>query len=104
MIPGRHTPVWWAKQPLRLAYYYGSLPYRWWRNANDARQGLAPITILYYHRIADESLNFWTCPTRVFERQMLWIKPRFDMISLEEAPRRIRSGATHRPSVCVTFD
>ena len=104
MIPGRHTPAWWAKQPLRLAYYYGSLPYRWWRNTNDARQGLAPIAILYYHRIADESLNFWTCPTRTFERQILWMRRRFDMISLEEAQRRIRSGSNYRPAVCITFD
>src|SRR5581483_9025052 len=33
-----------------------------------------------------------------------WLQERFDLISLEEAQRRIASGKNERPSVSITFD
>lgn len=84
-------------------YYYTSHPYRRRRNRRAAHAGRAPVMVLFYHRIADDRANAWTCPFKVFARQMRWIKRHFDLVSLAEAQRRICDG-NHRPAVSITFD
>jgi peptidoglycan/xylan/chitin deacetylase (PgdA/CDA1 family) len=84
-------PAW--KQLLLSAYYYGTLPGRWWNAALRAADGQAPVIVLFYHRIADDRANAWTAPNRIFARQML-----------AEAQRRVRSGRNCRACVSVTFD
>lgn len=59
---------------------------------------------LFYHRVADDRANSWTCSFRTFRRQMRWLKANFDMVSLAEAQARIRYGSNDRPCVAVTFD
>ncbi len=93
-----------VRLPLLWTYYQTSRPYRWWRNRLDARNGRAPVLVLFYHRIADDGATPWTCSNRVFKRQMLWLKKHCDMVSLAEAQQRIRSGVNHRVSVTITFD
>lgn len=93
----------WKSLLLHL-YYYGSSPYRWWANACAAAEHRTPVVVLFYHRIADDRANSCTTSNRAFRRHMLWLKEHFDMISLEEAQRRIRSGDNSRPCVSVTFD
>lgn len=66
--------------------------------------GRAPIGILFYHRIADTHPNGWTMPVRDFERQIEWLSKRFDLVSLEEAQRRLSEGRNRRPAVAITFD
>jgi peptidoglycan/xylan/chitin deacetylase (PgdA/CDA1 family) len=80
------------------------LPCRWWTSALRAAEGQAPVMVLFYHRIADDYPNEWTASNRTFARQMRWLKKRFDMVSLSEAQRRLRSGSNKRPCVSVTFD
>jgi len=92
-----------ATQALLGAYYHGTAPYRAWWNRRAAAAGRAPVMILFYHRVADERPNDWTCPREVFARQMRWIKSRFDVVSLAEAQRRLREGNS-RGCVTVTFD
>ncbi|HTU25561.1 MAG TPA: polysaccharide deacetylase family protein, partial [Pirellulales bacterium] len=86
------------------AYYHATLPYRAWRAARRSRLGTAPVMVLFYHRIAATQRNAWTTSPRVFERQMAWLRRNFDLISLDEAQRRIASGENHRPAVSITFD
>jgi peptidoglycan/xylan/chitin deacetylase (PgdA/CDA1 family) len=69
-----------------------------------ATAGRAPISVLIFHRIADDRANDWTTPTRTFIEAIQWLKPRFDLISLAEAQRRIRAGVSPRPAVSITFD
>ncbi|HVC94130.1 MAG TPA: polysaccharide deacetylase family protein [Pirellulales bacterium] len=88
---------------LLSAYYHGTYPYRLWRNRRAAAAGRAPVIVLFYHRIADEDPNDWTCRYDMFARQMRWLKRHCDMVSLAEAQRRIRRG-NHRPAVSITFD
>lgn len=57
-----------------------------------------------FHRVADDNANEWTTPTSVFRSTLRWLKHNFELISIEEAQRRIRSGQNYRDSVCVTFD
>ena len=60
--------------------------------------------VLFYHRVADTHPNQWTISTKLFERQMRWLRDRFDVISLREAQQRIRRGTNSRMAVSITFD
>jgi peptidoglycan/xylan/chitin deacetylase (PgdA/CDA1 family) len=95
-------PLW--KSLLLHGYYCASLPVRWWQRAAAIAGRRAPIVVLFYHRIADDLATSWTMSNRSFERQIRWMAERFDLISLEEAQRRIRSGQNARPAVSITFD
>jgi len=59
--------------------------------------------ILFYHRIADDDASPWTMSNEMFARQIDWLTQRFDLISLEEAQRRLQRGC-HRAAVSITFD
>lgn len=89
---------------LLQAYYHLTLPQRVLRNGRAARHGQAPVMVVFYHRVADHTPNARTVTNRRFERQIRWIRARFDIIALAEAQRRIRSGENRRPAVCITFD
>jgi peptidoglycan/xylan/chitin deacetylase (PgdA/CDA1 family) len=92
------------EKSLLTLYYHASLPLRAARNQRAAAAGRAPVMVLFYHRIADNRPNAWTCPLSTFERQVRWLKRHFDLVSLAEAQRRIREGHNTRPAVSVTFD
>ncbi len=95
-----HPP--WKKLMLG-AYYYASLPGRRWWNARVSRAGRAPVMVIYYHRVADHAPNDWTMSRQQFTREMDWLQDNFDLVSLDEAQRRLREGNYH-PSVSITFD
>ena len=63
-----------------------------------------PLAILFYHRVADVDLNPITMTNDQFCRQIDWLSKRFEMISLEEARRRIAEGVNDRPAVHISFD
>jgi peptidoglycan/xylan/chitin deacetylase (PgdA/CDA1 family) len=92
------------KHATLASYYYGSAPLRRCRNRRLVRAGRAPIMAVAYHRIADDAANAWTTSRNVFRRGVLWLKKNFDLISLEEAQRRIRSETNGRPAVSISFD
>jgi peptidoglycan/xylan/chitin deacetylase (PgdA/CDA1 family) len=92
------------KDPLIGMYYLASLPVRHRLAANRAAAGRAPITVLFYHRVADEHANDWTISTNRFLAQMAWLRERFEIISLVEAQRRMGSDSNCTPAVCITFD
>lgn len=85
------------------AYYYASLPGRWLANDESARAGNAPIMVIFYHRVADHTKNGWTISNAKFRREIDWLQANFDLVSLDEAQRRIREGNT-RAAVSITFD
>jgi peptidoglycan/xylan/chitin deacetylase (PgdA/CDA1 family) len=85
-------------------YYHASLPFRQMIAARLVRRGRVPISILYYHRVADDFPNPWTMSCAMFSRQMQWLKERFDLISLSEVQQRLRQGVNARPAVAITFD
>jgi len=67
-------------------------------------QKTEPVQILFYHRIADATQNPWTMDCENFAKQVDWLTQRFDIVTLAEAQRRIRSGANDRPTAVITFD
>ncbi len=60
--------------------------------------------VLCYHRVADDRATPWTQTNRSFARQINWLKQRFDMVSLDEAQRRLRTGRNYRSAISITFD
>ena len=95
-------PIW--KWLLLNAYYHASLPARWWITRTLAARRRAPIAVIYYHRIADDAATDWTMPNDVFIEQVSWLRRHFELISMEEVQRRLRSGVNTRPAVHITFD
>jgi peptidoglycan/xylan/chitin deacetylase (PgdA/CDA1 family) len=93
-----------TRKRILLKAYYGVTGWaRAWYQRRLAVAGRAPISVLTFHRVADDAANRWTTRTRDFVEVIRWLKPRFDLISLEELQRRVREG-NRRPSVCITFD
>jgi peptidoglycan/xylan/chitin deacetylase (PgdA/CDA1 family) len=92
------------KDLLLSTYYHTTLPLRRISTTRAMSRGVVPISILFFHRIADEDQNPWTMPCEMFARQVEWLKQHFDLISLAEAQRRLTSGISARPAVCITFD
>lgn len=64
----------------------------------------APISVPFYHRVADTHPNPWTISTSGFQRSVDYCRKHFEMISLDEVQRRIESGVSPRPAVSLTFD
>ena len=91
------------KSGLLGAYYYATLPARSWSNGKAVRAGNAPVMIIYYHRVADHTPNGWTISNAQFRRQIDWLEATFDLVSLDEAQRRVREGNS-RAAVSITFD
>lgn len=95
-------PFW--KTILLGLYYHASLPMRRQEHRRAMAEGRVPLLVLFYHRVADDRATPWTMSYGQFERQVRWLRDHFDLISLEETQRRIRSGRNCRPSVSITFD
>lgn len=92
------------KRLLLSLYYPATYPYRHWWNRQLALSGRAPIMVVLFHRVADDTANGWTTRTETFIRDIHWLKAHFELVSLEEAQNRIRTATNHRPCVAVTFD
>jgi peptidoglycan/xylan/chitin deacetylase (PgdA/CDA1 family) len=95
-------PFW--KYLLLNAYYYASLPERWRIKRTLAARQRTPIIVLFYHRVADDRATEWTMSNRTFIEQVSWLRKNFELISMEETQRRLRSGFNTRPALHITFD
>lgn len=69
-----------------------------------SEQNRAPISVLFFHRVADVYPNDWTISTADFQRSIDYCREHFEIISLAEAQSRIGSGVSPRPAVVITFD
>ena len=92
------------KQIMRGGYYFASSPYRRVLRNKFAAEHCLPILVLFYHRIADDGARIGTHSNRLFKQQIRWLQQHCDLISLEEAQCRIRSGVNNRLAACITFD
>jgi len=64
----------------------------------------APISVLFYHRVADAHRNPWTISHAAFQRSVDHCRENYEIISLGEVQRRIESRNSPRPAVAITFD
>jgi peptidoglycan/xylan/chitin deacetylase (PgdA/CDA1 family) len=93
-----------AKRVALSAYRFATRPYRFASATLARRNGSFPISVLFYHRVADEHPNPWTISNAGFKAQLDWLCSGFDLISLSDCQARIRSGFSNRPALCITFD
>ncbi len=93
-----------ARPLLVNAWRVATHPYRALMEWTARRNGTMPVGILFYHRVSDVDANPWTIGQEAFERQIDWLHSRFQIVSLAEAQRRIRSGHNATPTLCITFD
>lgn len=92
------------RSTLLTAYRIGTAGRRRRELRRRSERGIAPVAVLFYHRIADTHPNGWTLSTRRFRRQLDWLADRFEFVSLAEGQRRLAEGANPRPAVAITFD
>jgi glycosyltransferase involved in cell wall biosynthesis/peptidoglycan/xylan/chitin deacetylase (PgdA/CDA1 family) len=69
-----------------------------------AVRGQSPMSVLFYHRVADTHPNPWTISTAEFEHHVDYCRENFELISLSEIQNRCRQGFNAKPSVTFTFD
>jgi len=92
------------KDHLIDGYYAATWPWRARFRQVRARVGLAPVMVLFYHRVADQNLNDWTITNDGFRRHLDWLQANLDVVTLAEAHRRIALRYNPRPCVAITFD
>ena len=91
------------KEFLINSYRHATSPWRSSMLRSMIRDSKVPISILFYHRVANEYPNEWSISEDQFQIQIDWLQENFDLISLEEVQRRIRNG-NKRPAISITFD
>lgn len=65
------------------------------------------LTILTYHGVLEDELKIpdWCfVDSKMFHKQMLFIKRNFDVVKLSEGIRRLYQDDIYRPTLSVTFD
>jgi peptidoglycan/xylan/chitin deacetylase (PgdA/CDA1 family) len=87
-----------------FTYYYASCPGRWWLNRAAAARHRLPVTVLFYHRVADDETDETAVSNRVFAEQIRWLEEHVDLVSLDEARRRIAEADNARLCASLTFD
>ncbi len=63
-----------------------------------------PSPIFFYHRVADDTATPWTISNANFRKHIEYLNSNFDLVSLTELQRRLRTGEGDRISVAITFD
>ena len=86
------------------AYRVSTGPIRKQTEANLRRTGQVPLSVLFYHRIADSHPNGWTMTTSQFKEQLDWMGKNAAFASLEEIQERITKGHNESRCVHITFD
>jgi peptidoglycan/xylan/chitin deacetylase (PgdA/CDA1 family) len=92
------------RNALLSTYFHATFPLRQLMAAQLAERGQSPVSVLFYHRVADDEPNDWTMSTAMFTQQIQWLKQNFDLVSLADAQERVRQGINRRPTVAITFD
>ena len=66
--------------------------------------GAAPMSVFFYHRVANSYPNMWTIPRDQFKRHIECSREHATLISLAELQRRSRLGFNSEPTVSITMD
>lgn len=85
-------------------YYAATWPWRARFRHVRARVGMAPVMVLFYHRVADQNVTEWTIRNDDFKRHLDWLQSHLEVVSLAEAQRRIAFRMNRKPCVAITFD
>lgn len=72
--------------------------------ATMSSAGQAPMSAIFYHRVADTYPNDWTIGCDGFEHHVNHCRKNFDLVSLSEIQTRCATARSFRPAVSFTFD
>lgn len=92
------------KTHLLKAYRLATLPFRRWLQSRLQRLGQMPVTGIFLHRVADDCPNDWSISIQAFDRILDWLQENVDLVSIDEAQRRLRTGNHGRIAVNISFD
>ena len=67
-------------------------------------RGQSPMSVLFYHRVADSHPNPWTVSCREFQRHVDYCREHTEIISLDELQSRSQAGFNDRLTSSFTFD
>jgi peptidoglycan/xylan/chitin deacetylase (PgdA/CDA1 family) len=95
------NPIYRAALGVRAAL---TAPQRRRRLRRMSEQSAAPISVLFYHRVADSHPNNWTISRAGFRRHVDYCRRHFELVDLVEVQRRVRNRDSARPVVSFTFD
>ena len=86
------------------AYRVSTGPIRQQTVANLRQSGQMPLSVLFYHRIADTHANDWTLSTSGFRNHLDWLGENSSFVSLEEIQNKLVAGHNETSCVHITFD
>ncbi|MGI9473505.1 MAG: polysaccharide deacetylase family protein [Rubripirellula sp.] len=95
------------RQLLRTAFCAQAMvarPFRHARLRRMASASEAPVSVLFYHRVADHTPNDWSTTRATFRSQIEYCRKHFDVVDLAEVQRRVRECESSSMSVAITFD
>lgn len=92
------------KSAMVEAYTATTWPWRARFRQVHSRVGLAPLMVLFYHRVADHDVTPWTITTDDFRHHLDYLQSKFEIVSLAEGQRRIAMRFNPHPCVAITFD
>jgi glycosyltransferase involved in cell wall biosynthesis/peptidoglycan/xylan/chitin deacetylase (PgdA/CDA1 family)/folate-dependent phosphoribosylglycinamide formyltransferase PurN len=87
-----------------IAQYLLALPHLLAVKRRLIRERRAPISIFFYHLVADSPLNNMCVRLPAFVRQMEFLRRYFTVLSLDEAVERLASGKNDEVATSITFD
>ncbi len=79
-------------------------PVRRSRLRRSVKAGIAPISVSFYHRVADCNPNGWTIGCEEFRHQIDHCQEYFELIGLDEVQRRVRDFDSRSAALSITFD
>ena len=94
----------WAARLRVLAQFIAVFPHLQRIRKQLVREQRAPISIFFYHLVADRPLNHMCLPLVAFARQMDFLRRYYAVLSLDDAVARLRSGKNNEIAASITFD
>ena len=86
------------------SYRLATKPIRNCTAAMLRREGQTPLSVLFYHRVADTHPNDWTLSRNCFTAHLDWLTQNTELVSLEAIQARITRGHNESKCVHITFD
>ena len=99
----RVQPSWLTRARL-VAQYVVVLPRLRATSRRLVQAGTAPISMLFYHVVANRVVNHLCIPLEQFARHADFLRRYVGIVSLHEAVERLRSGKNDRYAAAITFD
>jgi peptidoglycan/xylan/chitin deacetylase (PgdA/CDA1 family)/folate-dependent phosphoribosylglycinamide formyltransferase PurN len=94
----------WIVRSRVLAQYLAVLPRLIAARRQLIRMQRAPISIFFYHLVADSPLNHMCLRLPAFVRQVEFLRRYYTLLSLDETVERLRSGKNDEVAASLTFD